>query len=182
MTETSGSTAKVTARTRYRYSDSDQVTYEVKKDGQNVTICAITSRTRRCDEDGYDSRGGNDRGEGSADFTVALPRGVKLLASTGNGEIDIRNAGAEVKASSGNGEVNVSGAAGAVYAHTGNGEVSVDRAEGEVEATTGNGTIRVTTSAGPVTAHTGNGSIDVEMKSLSRSEDMDFTTGNGRSP
>jgi len=181
VTEAPGSTATVTARTRYRYSDSDDVRYEVKRDGQNITICSITVRTRRCDAEGYDSRGYNDRGrgEGSADFTVALPRGVKLLASTGNGEIDIRNAGAEVKASSGNGEVNISNVRGSVEAHSGNGEISVDNADGEVDASTGNGTIRVTTSRGPVSAHTGNGSIDVAMKSLPRNDDMDFTTGNG---
>jgi hypothetical protein len=185
VTETSGSAVTVTARTRYRYSGSDEVTYEVKRDGQNVTVCSITRRTRRCDEEGYDSRGSsdrydrNDRGEGSADFTVSLPRGIRLLASTGNGEVDVRGAGADVKASSGNGEVNVSGARGTVSASSGNGEVSVDGAEGEVEASTGNGTIRVRTSKGPVSAHTGNGSIDVEMQALPRSDDMDFTTGNG---
>jgi DUF4097 and DUF4098 domain-containing protein YvlB len=181
VTETSGSNVVVTARTRYRYSDSDQITYEVKRDGSNVTICSITPRTRRCDEEGYDSRGGNDRyrSEGSSDFTVALPKGVKLLASTGNGEVDVRNAGGDVRASSGNGEVNVSGANGAVRASSGNGEVTVDGAEGEVEASSGNGTIRVRTSKGPVSAHTGNGSIDVEMRSLARQDDMEFTTGNG---
>lgn len=181
VTETSGSTVTVTARTRYRYSDSDKVTYEVKRDGPNVTICSITIRTRRCDEEGYDSRGWNDRndrGEGSADFTVALPRGVRVLASTGNGEVDVRGASSDVKASSGNGEVNVSGGD-EVKASSGNGEVSVEGAQGEVEASTGNGTIRVRTSKGPVSAHTGNGSIDVEMRSLSRMDDMDFTTGNG---
>jgi len=181
VTETSGSNVVVTARTRYRYTDSDEIKYEVKRDGSNVTICSITPRTRRCDEEGYDSRGGNDRyrSEGSSDFTVALPKGVKLLASTGNGEVDVRNAGGDVRASSGNGEVNVSGANGAVKASSGNGEVTVDGAEGEVEASTGNGTIRVRTSKGPVSAHTGNGSIDVEMKSLARQDDMEFTTGNG---
>ena len=180
VTETSGSTVTVTARTRYRDDDSDRVTYEVKRDGSNVTICSITVRTRRCDEEGYDSRGGyrNDRGEGSADFTVSLPRGVKLLASTGNGEVDVRGAGSDVRASSGNGEVNVSGGA-TVSASSGNGEVSVEGASGEVDASTGNGTIRVRTTRGPVSAHTGNGSIDVEMRTLSRMDDMDFSTGNG---
>jgi len=183
VTETSGSTATVTARTRYRYSDSDEVTYEVKRDGANVTICSITVRTRRCDDEGYDSRGSdsrryNDRGEGSADFTVSLPRGVKLLASTGNGEVDVRGAVSDVRASSGNGEVNVSGGS-SVKASSGNGEVSVEGAQDEVEASTGNGTIRVKTSKGPVSAHSGNGSIDVQMQSLSRADDMEFTTGNG---
>ena len=127
--EASGNTATVTARTRYRSSSSDEVTYEVKRDGPNVTVCSITARTRRCDEEGYDSRSGrNDREEGSSDFTVALPRGVRLLASTGNGDVDIRNAGAEVKASSGNGEVNVSNVRGRVSASSGNGDILVDRA------------------------------------------------------
>ena len=178
--EASGSTATVTARTRYRRDSDAEVTYEVKRDGRNVTVCSITPRTRRCDESGYESRWGrDDRGEGSADFTVSLPRGVRLLASTGNGEVDIRNAGSDVRAASGNGEININGAGGTVDVSTGNGEILVDRAEGEVEASTGNGTIRVRTSRGPVSASTGNGSIDVEMATLRGDEDMKFTTGNG---
>jgi DUF4097 and DUF4098 domain-containing protein YvlB len=151
----------------------------VKRDGQNITICAITERTRRCDDEGYDSRGGDDRSVGRSDFTVALPRGVKLLASTGNGEVDVQNAGADVRASSGNGEVNVSNVRGRVSASSGNGDVSVDRADGEVDANSGNGDIRVTTARGPVSAHTGNGGIDVAMSTLVRDGDMEFSTGNG---
>ena len=179
VTESSGSTATVTAHRRFERRDDGETKFEVKRDGQNVTICAITERTRRCDEEGYDSRGGDDRSVGRSDFTVALPRGVRLLASTGNGEVDVRNAGADVRASSGNGEVNVSGARGRVYANSGNGSVSVDKADGEVEANSGNGTIRVTTAKGPVSAHTGNGGIDVSMSTLSGVGDMEFSTGNG---
>lgn len=178
VTESSGSTATVTARRRFERRDGE-TKFEVKRDGQNVTICAITEATRRCDEEGYDSRGGDDRSVGRSDFTVALPRGVRLLASTGNGEVDVRNAGADVRASSGNGEVNVSGARGRVSANSGNGDVSVDRVDGEVEANSGNGTIRVTTAKGPVSAHTGNGGIDVSMSSLAGDGDMEFSTGNG---
>lgn len=180
VTEASGSAATVVARRRFdRRDDHDATRFEVKRDGQNVTICAITERTRRCDEDGYESRGGDDRSMGRADFTLALPRGVRLLASTGNGEIYIRDAGADVRASSGNGEVSVSGARGSVSASSGNGAVLVDRADGEVHASSGNGGIRVTTARGPVSAHTGNGGIDVSMATLTGDDDMDFTTGNG---
>ena len=178
--EASGNTATVTARTRYRSSSSDEVTYEVQRDGSNVTVCSITPRTRRCDDEGYDSRGGRyDREEGSSDFTVALPRGVRLLASTGNGDVDVRNAGAEVRASSGNGEVNVSNVRGRVKASSGNGDILVERAEGEVEASSGNGDIRVSTSKGPVSASSGNGRIDVSMQTLTGNDDMEFSTGNG---
>ena len=179
VTETTGSTVTVIARRRFDRREEGETRFEVKRDGQNVTICSITERTRRCDEDGYDSRGGDDRNVGRADFTVSLPRGVKLVASTGNGEVDVRNAGADVRATSGNGEVNVSGVRGRVSASSGNGDVSVDRAEGEVEVSSGNGDIRVTTARGPVSAHTGNGGIDVSMSTLSGDGDMDFNTGNG---
>jgi DUF4097 and DUF4098 domain-containing protein YvlB len=179
VTEASGSTASVVARRRYERREDGETRFEVKRDGQNVTICAITERTRRCDEEGYDARGGDDRSVGRADFTVSLPRGVRLLASTGNGEVFIQNAGADVRASSGNGEVNVAGARGAVKASSGNGDVSVDRAQGEVDAHSGNGDIRVTTSRGPVSASTGNGGIDVAMSTLTGNDDMEFSTGNG---
>jgi DUF4097 and DUF4098 domain-containing protein YvlB len=178
--EAPGNTATVSARTRYRSSSSDEVTYEVKRDGPNVTVCSITPRTRRCDDEGYVSRCGRYvRDEGSADFTVSLPRGVRLLASTGNGDVDIRNAGAEVRASSGNGEVNVSNVRGRVKASSGNGDILVDRAEGDVEASSGNGDIRVSTSKGPVSASSGNGRIDVSMQTLGGNDDMEFSTGNG---
>lgn len=179
VTETTGSTATVTARRRFERREDGETRFEVKRDGQNITICAITEATRRCDEEGYDARGGDDRSIGRSDFTVTLPRGVRLLANTGNGEVDVQNAGADVRASSGNGEVNVSGARGRVYANSGNGAVSVDRADGEVEANSGNGNIRVTTTRGPVSAHTGNGGIDVSMSTLSGGGDMEFSTGNG---
>ena len=180
VTETAGSTATVTARNRGTSAFDEETKFEVRRDGQNVTICAITRRTSRCDERGYSSYGGSDRDYSRTDFIVALPRGVKLDASTGNGEVDIRNAGAEVAAASGNGEVNVSGAAGRVRATSGNGDVTVDRADGDVQASSGNGDIRVTTARGPVSASTGNGGIDVSMSTLSSGDDdMDFNTGNG---
>jgi hypothetical protein len=44
VTETSGSTATVTARRRYDRRDDVDTRFEVKRDGQNITICAITER------------------------------------------------------------------------------------------------------------------------------------------
>ena len=175
VSETSGSTVTVSARRR-----DDNTRFEVKRDGNNVTICAMTEYTTRCDARGYNSHSTRrDQTISRSDLTVSLPRGLKLLASTGNGDVDIRGAGEEVSASSGNGEVNVSGARGRVSASTGNGEVRVESAEGDVDVTSGNGDIFVTTTKGPVSANTGNGSIDVTMRSLSGTESMDFNTGNG---
>lgn len=177
--ETSGRTAVVTARRRFNVRPAGEISFEVKKDGSSVTVCAIWQRTTRCDEDSYESRSGNDRDIGLVDFFVQLPRGVKLVAATGNGDVTIANAGAEVRASSGNGEVEVRGAGGAVRASSGNGDITVEGADGPVVANSGNGNIRVRTARGPVSANTGNGRIDAEMAALSGDDDMEFDTGNG---
>lgn len=175
VSETAGSTVTVSARRR-----DDNTRFEIKRDGNNVTICAITEYTERCDARGYSSHSSRgDRNVLRSDLTVSLPRGLKLLASTGNGDVDIRGAGEEVAASSGNGEINVAGARGRVSASSGNGEIRVESAEGDVDVSSGNGDIFVTTTQGPVSANTGNGSIDVTMRSLTGSESMDFNTGNG---
>jgi hypothetical protein len=178
--EAAGSEVIVTARRRYGFGRSGDITFDVQHDGSNVTVCANWDRTVRCDEDGYDSgRSWNRSDEGSADFTVDLPRGVKLVASTGNGDVAIRNAGSDVRGNSGNGEVTIDGAGGSVEAASGNGDVRVDRAGGPVRANTGNGSIRVSTARGPVSANSGNGRIEVDMASLSGDDDMTFNTGNG---
>lgn len=178
--EASGRDVIVTARKRNAFRGASEITFDVQHDGSNVTVCAKWERTVRCDEDGYDSgRGWNHDDEGDADFTVDLPRGVKLVASTGNGEVGIRNAGSDVRANSGNGDVTIDGAGGSVEAASGNGDVRVDRAGGPVRANTGNGAIRVSTAKGPVSANSGNGRIDVDMASLSSGDDMTFNTGNG---
>ena len=180
VNETSGSTAKVTAVRGKGTRSVEGVTFEVKRDGSSVTVCSIYPQTRQCDEEGYESRSSRGRDElGSVNFMVELPRGVKLVAGTGNGEVRVRNAGADVDASSGNGEISVLGANGRVNASTGNGDVEVSEARGRVEASSGNGEIRIGTTTGPVSASTGNGRIEVKMNSLEAPGDMEFSTGNG---
>ncbi len=177
--EGTGATAVVTASRKSGRGSMEGITFDVRRDGSGVTVCAIYPHTRRCDEEGYQSSWRRSDGDlASINFTVELPRGVKLLASTGNGDVNVRGAGDEVQASSGNGEVRVLGSGGRVRASTGNGDVEVSDARGAVRVSSGNGDITVGTTMGPVSASTGNGRIDVRMAELSDG-DMDFTTGNG---
>ncbi len=177
--ESSGATAVVTAQRGSGRGSTANITFDVKRDGSNVTICAIYPHTTRCDDDGYQSSWRRNDGDlASINFTVELPRGVKIAASSGNGDVNVSGARDEVRAGSGNGEIRVLGSGGRVSASTGNGDVEVSSARGHVTASSGNGDIRVGTTLGPVSASTGNGSIDVRMDELS-SGDMQFSTGNG---
>lgn len=118
-------------------------------------------------------------GPPSSRLTVVLPKGVRLRATTGNGDVTVDKASNDVEIRSGNGDVRVTLTAGMVDVSTGNGELEIDGATGPVKANTGNGRVYVLTSTGPVTARTGNGEIDVRMKTLTGSSDMQFVTGNG---
>lgn len=181
--EPSGSDAiEVAGTARGSAAERGRIVFEVVEHGGGVTICARTER-HRCDPtDGLQSVAGSRgrQSSGTARLVVRLPDGVALRASSGNGDVRVERAGGDVHASSGNGRVEVLGAGGAVRASSGNGAVTVDRAGGGVDASTGNGRVTVSTSQGPVRASSGNGAIDVRMASLRGSEDMTFSTGNGR--
>lgn len=181
--EPSGSDAvEVRGTARGSAEERERVVFEVVEHGGGVTVCARTAR-HRCDPtEGLQSAGrsrGNENA-GSTRLVVRLPDRVHLRASSGNGDVHVARAGADVHASSGNGEVEVRGAGGAVRASTGNGAVTVEGAGGGVDASTGNGRVSVAASQGPVRASSGNGAIDVRLASLRGREDMTFSTGNGR--
>jgi hypothetical protein len=173
-----GTTNKVEFTAERRSRRSTELSFEVQNDANGVTLCGVWRGRSACDRRG----GWNDDWDGgppSSRVTVTLPKGVKLRASTGNGDIRVERASNDVDISSGNGDVRISLTAGRVSANTGNGEVEVSGATGPVHANTGNGRVYVTTSTGPVEANTGNGEIDVTMKALSNASDMQFNTGNG---
>jgi hypothetical protein len=159
-----GDEAVVDAQTMGANNDRDPVVLQATPDGRDMTICIYRRDVDRCEDGHMDSEGDNgddDARSHAADVTVLLPRGVRIQVTSGNGAVDVTDAGGDVTASSGNGRVTVTGAAGRVTARTGNGRVDVN------------------TAAGPVNASTGNGEITVRMASLTDASDMHFETGNG---
>jgi hypothetical protein len=151
-----------------------------RSDG-GVRVCALREGAS-CGENGV--QGGNNdwrpwrNRRGRANFTVEVPRGVVVRVASGNGDVAVTGATAEVHASSGNGDVRVGSGAGTVGASSGNGSVMVDGARGPVRASSGNGRVSVTTASGPVNASTGNGRVEVAIASRA-SGDMEFSSGNG---
>lgn len=173
-----GTSDRVEFRAERRSRRSSELSFEVQNESNGVTICGVWRGRSACDTGR--SRGWDwEDGPPSSRLTVLLPKGVRLHAVTGNGDVTVEKASNDLQISSGNGDVRVTMTAGQVNVSTGNGELEIEGATGPVSATTGNGRVYVLTSSGPVTARTGNGEIDVKMRAISTSSDMQFVTGNG---
>jgi hypothetical protein len=184
VTEATGDAAEVVGEKDLRRGRPEDIAFEVRRTSDGVTICAIIDDGTRCDDEGVrrDRRGrwdDDDHNNRRVHFTIRVPKGVKLAVGSGNGDVSVTGATAEVRASSGNGDVRVS-AGGDVHASSGNGDVRVERAGGPVRASSGNGRVSVVTTRGPVNASSGNGDVDVSMDAITDSaEDMELSSGNG---
>src|SRR5690606_24898844 len=105
VTPASGTQIEVRAE-KVRGANRD-IGFVVLREGNDVTICAVYDDDDQCTERGVRTsrrwRGSSPRLE----VTVRLPAGVRVNARTGNGDVEITNAGADAIASSGNGQVEV---------------------------------------------------------------------------
>jgi len=174
VTEATGDRVEVRAEKRMRgRGDASEISFDVQESGSGATICTVYRGESACDEGSFNNTRFNVR------YTVAMPRGLRLRASTGNGELSVEKAGSEVELRTGNGAIHIGQTEGRVNVSTGNGDLEVESARGPVRASTGNGRVFVATAAGPVSASTGNGDIDVRMQSLSSAGDMNFVSGSG---
>jgi len=173
-----GTSDRAEFRADRRSRRSGDLSFEVNNESDGVTICGVYRGRSACDS-GRNRGWDWDEGPPSSRITLVLPKGVRLRAVTGNGDVTVEKASNDVSITSGNGDVRITLTAGRVDVTTGNGELEIEGATGPVQATTGNGRVYVGTSTGPVTARTGNGDIDVRMKTISGSSDMQFVTGNG---
>jgi hypothetical protein len=167
VTRGAGDKVEVLATRRTRRGDPDFVRFEVRRYGpgeENVLICALWGETSDCNEDSYRARL-NDRrareNEVSVDFSIRVPRGVRVGAHTMLGDVRVEDAAAEVDAESVNGNVTVSTAEGAVNARTTNGHVRAT--VGKFDARSD---MRFSTVNGSVTAEF-TGDIDAEVELIS---------------
>ncbi|HEY4219369.1 MAG TPA: DUF4097 family beta strand repeat-containing protein [Gemmatimonadaceae bacterium] len=151
------------------------VAFDVRETNGGVEICTVSDTDASCRDRNVSSRNVRVR----VDYTVLIPASMSVSIGTGNGDVSIARAGADVSASTGNGRVSIGETTGRVDASTGNGDVRVDSANGPVRVTTGNGRVSVTTGTGDVNANSGSGEIDVRMGSLSNAHNMTFNSGSG---
>lgn len=129
VTRGSGDKVEVIATRRTRRGDPNYVRFEVQKfgaGGQNVLICALWGDYSDCDQDSYRSRSDSRRArenDVTVDFSIRVPRGVKVGAHAINGDVRVEDVAAEVEAVSVNGGVIVSTVGGPINARTTNGSV-----------------------------------------------------------
>ncbi|HYM80781.1 MAG TPA: DUF4097 family beta strand repeat-containing protein [Candidatus Limnocylindria bacterium] len=169
----SGSEIQVLASKSARMSDPDRVKIEVIEHAGGVTLCTV-----------YPSRGGGQPnecrpGEGGrmnvsnndvrVDYRVKLPRGVKLVARTVNGDVGAHGLESDVEARTVNGSIEIA-TRGSASAATVNGSIEVEMGnssrESALEFETVNGGITVTMPEGlgaEVEARTVNGEIETDF-------------------
>lgn len=168
-----GTEIRVNATKQARRSNPDEVRIEVVEHDGGVTICAVypTPRNRSPNEcrPGNAGRMNSSDNDVTVDFSVEVPAGVRLAATTVNGAVRATSLGADVRAVTVNGDITVS-TGGTARATTVNGEIDVSMARsdwtGDLEFETVNGGIAIALGdnvSADVEASTVNGSIETDF-------------------
>jgi DUF4097 and DUF4098 domain-containing protein YvlB len=151
-----------------RGSVSD-VAFDVDESRGGITICTLYDRQRSCSDRNRSSRSTSVRVE----YTVLIPRDIRVDVSTGSGEIDVERAGSAVTAATGRGRVFVSTERGPVNVSSGSGDVDIRiqsaSADADVAVVTGSGLIRVSLPSDF------NGEIDAQSENGTLRSDFDIT-------
>src|SRR5262245_58602782 len=170
-----GGKAEVRATKTARRSDPDSVEIKVIEHGDGVTICAVyptpkdASRPNECRAGGGGRMNTRDN-DVNVSFSVRVPQGVKLVADTVNGGVNVRGLDADARAHTVNGSIKLR-TDGRAEAQTVNGsiEASMGRADwdGNNEFKTVNGAIHVELPSDlstEVRAQTVNGDIETDFQ------------------
>src|SRR5439155_16988218 len=102
-------------RPRNSRAANRDISFDVRESGGDVSICTVYDGSSLCDDRGRGNRNINV----AVHYTVLIPRSMRVRLTTGNGEISVDKAGAEVVATTGNGRVNIGETTGRVDATTG---------------------------------------------------------------
>ena len=159
---------EVRATKRSRRGNPDDVRIEVQKTGAgdgDVLICALWYENASCSETSYQSNSSGRRGNDTeVEFTVRLPKDVRVAVSTVNGSVEVVGATSEVDAHTVNGGIRAATSGGPVSAGTVNGDIRVRMASlGNSES---------------LAYSTVNGSVTVELPAQ-LDADVEMTTVNG---
>ena len=91
--EGTGDQLEIRGEKRGRRTRWDRIFFESKRDGDNVTVCAIYGEEAECGNDGI--HGNMNSNNVGTRFVVTLPRGARVRVGSGNGDVSVRAAAAE---------------------------------------------------------------------------------------
>jgi hypothetical protein len=172
VTPSDQKTVEIHAERTFRHSPVDSVQIVTTPSNGGLTVCAVwPGRSTSCGPDGHFSSGGEMHGNDVAVvFEVRLPRGVKIDASTINGDVSVDGASAPASATTVNGDVSVETANGPASATTVNGDAHATMhgfsGPGDVKVSTVHGDAQVDlprTTDAVVDGHTVAGDISSEF-------------------
>jgi hypothetical protein len=174
----SGNDVTITGQKSWRHGDPDEVRFVMQRSGAgdgDVLVCALWGEDSHCDEDSYDSHfhhhGWRDHdNDVEVQFTVMVPAGIKVLASTVNGDVEVSGVTRDVDASTVNGHVDAASDGGPVEAKSVNGSVDAEMHRvgdaDRLEYRSVNGSVHVTLPADL--------KADVELSTVNGSVRSDF--------
>jgi len=189
---TSGGQVQVTAVKKGKDDDPADVRIEVVEHPGGVTICAVypdvEGKKNEC-APGDEGRLSSKDNDVSVTFTVQVPAGVRLVATTVNGDIEAGGLQGDAVATTVNGDVMIS-STGLARATTVNGSIQASMGRGDWDGSlnfnTVNGSITVNLPAGvntEVSAATVNGSMNTDfpltVKGAFSMKNMHGTIGSG---
>lgn len=159
----------------------NEIAFTVREPAPNeVEICTVYLGVSACEPRELWMNG---EARTSVRFIVDLPKGLRLQANTGAGDVLVMQSVNEIDISTGSGDVVVRESLGRAAVSTGSGDVTIAAANGPVRASTGNGDVLVHTAHGPVNANSGNGDLDVRIwRAASQGPEpatMTISSGNG---
>ena len=171
-----GDSLEVTAVKTYRRSDPASVRLVAVPYDGGVSICAVWQNSGGCEPGGEGVKlkhGSARRNDVAVEFTVRLPRRVRVGATTVNGGVHVTGASAPIVASTVSGDVDAETSAGPVSAVSVNGGV---RARMRTFGDTG--AVSLFTVNGPVTAELPPQlDADVEATTINGSINTDYPLG-----
>jgi len=101
VNESSSDRVEVRATKGRATQNTHDVTFDVEEASGRTTVCTLSDRQTRC---GSRTRSSQGRPV-TVEFTVLVPRNMRLELATGSGEIIVDRAGDAVSAATGNGRV-----------------------------------------------------------------------------
>lgn len=171
--EGTGDSAEISLTIDRSSAYAPPATIKVLKASDGVLACVLYGDDNTCSATEYE--GGNTsrrsffsfmRGNTTVHGTIVLPRGVKLDATSTNGDITVAAVSADVILTTTNGDIEARGTRGSVNVTTTNGDIDlgIDAIGTGLGITTTNGDVKVelpTTLSAALTMSTTNGELDL---------------------